>query len=76
MPDAENSEAPFLDLANPEFSIRSPAVREARAQNWYARTSYGIAILRHAEVGALLRDARLRQGSYKWPAHNNAKLLQ
>ncbi len=23
-------------------------------------------------MGALLRDARLRQGSYKWPAHNNA----
>ena len=66
------SDVAFLDLANPEFSIRSKAVRDARAQNWYARTSYGLAILRHVEVGTLLRDARLRQGSYKWPAHNNA----
>jgi cytochrome P450 len=31
-----------------------------------------MAVLRHVEVGVLLRDARLRQGSYKWPAHNNA----
>jgi cytochrome P450 len=70
--ETEASEVAFLDLANPKFSIRSQAVRDARAKNWYARTSYGLAVLRHAEVGALLRDARLRQGSYKWPAHNNA----
>jgi cytochrome P450 len=62
----------FLDLANPAFSIRSDAVREARERNWYARTPYGLAILRYKEVGNLLRDARLRQGSYKWPEHNNA----
>jgi cytochrome P450 len=72
MPVTDASEVAFLDLANPEFSIRSKAVRDARAQSWYARTSYGLAILRHADVGILLRDARLRQGSYKWPAHNNA----
>ncbi len=72
MPETSTSEIAFLDLANPEFSIRSQAVRDARERNWYARTSYGIAILRHAEMGALLRDARLRQGSYKWPAHNHA----
>ena len=72
MPAAETSEVAFLDLANPEFSIRSKAVHDARAQSWYARTPYGLAILRHAEVGILLREARLRQGSYKWPAHNNA----
>lgn len=75
MTQLKTSEVAFLDLANPEFSIRSKAVREARAENWYARTSYGLAILRHAEVGALLREARLRQGSYKWPAHNNASGL-
>ena len=68
----DSAEVAFLDLANPEFSIRSEAVREARERNWYARTSYGLAILRYPEVGSLLRDARLRQGSYKWPAHNNA----
>jgi len=72
MTETNVSEVAFLDLANPEFSIRSQAVRDARAQNWFARTPYGVAILRHAEMGALLRDARLRQGSYKWPAHNNA----
>jgi cytochrome P450 len=68
----EQSDVDFLDLANPGFSIRSQAVRDARARSWYARTPYGLAVLRHAEVGILLRDARLRQGSYKWPAHNQA----
>jgi cytochrome P450 len=68
-------EIPFLDLANPQFSIRSQAVRDARARSWYARTPYGLAVLRHSEVGSLLRDARLRQGSYKWPAHNRASGL-
>lgn len=72
---ATGADVPFLDLANPDFSIRSPAVRDARAKNWYAHTPYGLAILRHIEVGALLRDSRLRQGSYKWPAHNRASGL-
>ena len=72
---ADTAEVAYLDLSNPEFSIRSPAVREARERNWYACTSYGLAVLRHAEVGVLLRDARLRQGSYKWPAHNGASGL-
>jgi cytochrome P450 len=68
----EAADAAFLDLANPDFSIRSEAVREARERNWYARTPYGLAILRYKEMGSLLRDARLRQGSYRWPEHNNA----
>ena len=75
MPPATPSEVPFLDLANQSFSVRSQAVREARDKSWYARTPYGLAILRYAEVGSLLRDARLRQGSYKWPAHNHASGL-
>lgn len=61
-----------LDLANPAFSIRSQVVREARDQSWYATTPYGIAVLRYEDVGFLLKDLRLRQGSYKWPAHNKA----
>jgi cytochrome P450 len=69
------SDVPFLDLADHNFSIRSAVVREAREKNWYAQTPYGIAVLRYAEVGSLLRDARLRQGSYKWPAHNGASGL-
>jgi cytochrome P450 len=62
---------PFLRLSDPSFSIRSPEVREARERSWYARTPYGIAVLRYEDVGTLLRDPRLRQGSYAWPAHNN-----
>ena len=69
---AEYPEVPFLNLADRNFSVRSAAVRAARAKSWYAHTPYGIAVLRYAEVGSLLRDARLRQGSYKWPAHNGA----
>ena len=64
--------APFLDVADPSFSIRSQAVIDAREQSWFAKTSYGIAVLRYDEVNALIRDQRLRQGSYAWPAHNNA----
>ncbi len=64
--------APYLDVANPSFSIRSKEVLEARAQSWFARTPYGIAVLRYDEVNALIRDQRLRQGSYAWPAHNKA----
>ena len=60
----------FLDLASPEFSTRSQAVRDARAANWCARTPYGLAVLRHREVGLLLRDRRLRQGSHSWPDTN------
>jgi cytochrome P450 len=64
---------PFLRLSDPSFSIRSREVREARERSWYARTPYGIAVLRYEDVGKLLRDPRLRQGSYAWPAHNNVR---
>lgn len=64
--------APYLDVADPAFSIRSRAVMEAREKSWFARTPYGIAILRYDEVNNLIRDQRLRQGSYAWPAHNKA----
>lgn len=64
--------APFLNLSDPAFSIRSQAVRDARDKSWYARTPYGLAVLRYEEMGKLLRDPRLRQGSHAWPAHNQA----
>jgi cytochrome P450 len=60
----------FLDVADPAFSIRSAAVIAAREANWYARTPYGLAILRHDEVSRLLKDRRLGQGSRRWPEHN------
>ncbi len=56
-----------LDLADPAFSTRSDAVRVARAAHWAAATPYGLAVLRYREVGQLLRDRRLRQGSHAWP---------
>ena len=57
----------YLDLADPAFSTRSKVVREARDAHWCARTPYGLAVLRYREVGLLLRDRRLRQGSHAWP---------
>ena len=65
-------DAPYINLDDPAFSIRSQVVRDARANSFYARTPYGLAILRYNEVGELLRHPLLRQGSYKWPAHNRA----
>ena len=64
------AQAPYLDIANPEYSVRSPEVRAAREASWYARTPYGLAILRHAEMGQLLVHQSLRQGSHSWPEHN------
>ncbi|MEM7506050.1 MAG: cytochrome P450 [Pseudomonadota bacterium] len=58
---------PFLDLASTAFSTRGPEVVAARDAHWCARTPFGLAVLRHREVGQLLRDRRLRQGSYAWP---------
>lgn len=65
-------QASYLDVSDPNFSIRSEEVQEAREKNWYARTPYGIAVLRYDDVNTLVRDRRLRQGSYAWPAHNDA----
>jgi cytochrome P450 len=62
--------APFLDIANPDYSIRSPEVRAARDASWYARTPYGLAILRYDEMGKLLVHPSLRQGSHAWPELN------
>lgn len=42
----------------------------AREAHWCARTPWGVAVLRHAEAGQLLRDRRLRQGSHAWPRIN------
>ncbi|MEM9196499.1 MAG: cytochrome P450, partial [Pseudomonadota bacterium] len=61
---------PFLPLDDPGFSLRDPRVAQARAQSWYARTPYGIAVLRHREMGELLINRALRQGSHAWPALN------
>jgi cytochrome P450 len=64
------ADAPFIDLADPALSLRSAAVAAARARSWYARTPYGLAVLRWREMGELLLHPSLRQGSHAWPAHN------
>lgn len=63
-------EVPYFDIADPTFSVRSEPVRAAREGGWYARTNYGLAVLRHAEVTELLKDRRLVQGSARWPERN------
>ncbi|NCQ23557.1 MAG: cytochrome P450 [Rhodobacteraceae bacterium CG17_big_fil_post_rev_8_21_14_2_50_63_15] len=61
---------PFLDLADPHFSVRSDAIALARDAHWCADTPYGLAVLRYDDVQKLLRHPSLRQGSYRWPSHN------
>ncbi len=62
--------APMLDVADPGFSITSDVVKAAREESWFARTTYGIAVLRYDEVSRLLKHPKLRQGSVSWPRHN------
>jgi cytochrome P450 len=66
----ETVDAPFFDISDPAFSVSSRAVLDARERSWFARTTFGIAVLRYDEVSALLKDRRLRQGSFAWPAQN------
>jgi cytochrome P450 len=61
---------PYFDLSDPAFSVQSAEVRAAREAGWYARTNYGLAVLRYDEVSALLKDRRLVQGSARWPERN------
>ena len=53
MPTLTSATAPYLDVADPAFSITSDEVKQAREQSWYARTPYGLAILRYDEVSRL-----------------------
>jgi cytochrome P450 len=67
---APDHAVPFFDVADPAFSVTSPQVRQAREAGWYARTSYGLAVLRYDQVSRLIRHPDLRQGSRLWPAHH------
>jgi cytochrome P450 len=67
------AEIPYLDLSDPEFVIDSEEVVEARERSWWARTNYGIAVLRYEQVGLMLKDRRLRQGSHAWPPLNGVR---
>ena len=67
---APDHAVPFFDIADPAFSVTSEQVRRAREAGWYARTSYGLAVLRYDQVSRLIRHPDLRQGSRLWPAHH------
>ncbi|MFD6059578.1 cytochrome P450 [Rhodococcus wratislaviensis] len=60
----------YFDLSSPSMSMMGSEIRKAREQHWFAKTSFGVAVLRHAEVGELLRHKQLRQGVMSWPAQN------
>src|SRR5512146_1011352 len=47
-------EVPYLHVTSPGFSITSGQVHAARERSWYARTPYGIAMLRYDDVKALI----------------------
>ena len=66
----QQREPAHLDLSDPAFSMSSPEAVAARRTSWYARTNYGIAVLRYEEMGKFLKDRRLRQGSWAWPEKN------
>lgn len=50
-----------LDILDPAFQVNSPETREAARRCWYAQTPLGIAVLRHEDCLAILKDRRLRQ---------------
>jgi cytochrome P450 len=59
-----------FDLGDPAFDVTSAEVHAAREDDWYVETTWGWAVLRYAEVSALLRDRRFRQGNARWPEQN------
>ncbi|MET8427637.1 cytochrome P450 [Nocardia sp. NPDC004860] len=67
---ADVGDAPYLDISAHDFSMHSESVRNARAASFYARTNYGLAILRYSEVTQLLKSPSLAQGSARWPDHH------
>jgi len=64
------SDVPFFDVADPAFSVSSTEVLRARDRSWYARTPYGLAVLRYDQATRLIQHQSLRQGSVAWPAHH------
>ncbi|MFD5752243.1 cytochrome P450 [Streptomyces sp. NPDC127033] len=59
-----------LDINNAYFRMDSEEVRKARDAHWYARTDWGIAVLRYEDSSALLKSPLLTQGSARWPAQH------
>ncbi len=63
-------EVPYFDILDANFSITAQDVHDARSRSWYARTNYGMAVLRYDEVKQLLKHPKLRQGSFAWLSLN------
>ncbi|HEU5265646.1 MAG TPA: cytochrome P450 [Jatrophihabitans sp.] len=59
-----DADVAYLDVLDPHFRPDGPEVTEARARSWYARTPFGIMVLRHDALSRLLSDRRMRQGSH------------
>ncbi len=68
--DSVDSRIPFFDVADPAFCVNSAEVHRARENGWYARTSYGLAVLRYDQAARLIRHPDVRQGSVAWLAHH------
>ena len=66
----ETTDSAYFNVSDPNFVIHSQEVHDARERNWFARTNYGLAILRYEEMKILLRHPKLRQGSAAWPRHH------
>jgi cytochrome P450 len=64
---AVTADVPYFDVSDPDFSVSSADVLAARERSWYARTNFGLAVLRYEQTSLLLKDRRLRQGSFAWP---------
>ncbi len=56
-----NPSPTILDILDPAFRVNSPQTREAAERCWYAETPLGLAVLRHEDCVAMLKDRRLRQ---------------
>lgn len=67
---AQDSQVPYFDVSDPAFSVSSAEVLDARDRGWYARTPYGLAVLRYDQAARLIQHPSLRQGSVAWPAHH------
>lgn len=59
-----------FDMSDPAFDTTGERVHHARAESWYVETTWGWAVLRHAEASAVLKDRRFAQGNAKWPEQN------
>jgi cytochrome P450 len=66
----DTPDTPYFDIGDPRFSVSAQEVLAARERSWCARTPFGLAVLRYEDVSTLLKDRRLRQGSFAWPAQN------